>query len=260
MSSTLDFDDRAARQMEAIYATPDVVATRGAAFRALDPRRGERVIDIGCGPGYLLRDVATALDGEGEAIGVDISEPMLAMARRRCAEFANVRIERSETARLPVDGGADRACALQVYAYIKDLDAALMELRRVLRPGGRAVILDTDFAGIVWESRERERMRKVLSAYDAHVAWPDLPRILPRRLAAAGLRMERCEVVPILTTRYHPNTYIHGLARFIRRFVVEQAGLAPDVADAWLAEFDNLEADGAFFFAVNRFLFSVSRA
>jgi arsenite methyltransferase len=261
MSSTLDFDDKAARQIDAIYATPDVAATRVTAFRAVNPRLGERALDIGCGPGYLLRDLAAAVGNYGEAVGIDISEPMLDIARRRCADLGNVRLENTEATRLPLaDGGADFVCAVQVYAYVKELDGALAELRRVLRPGGRAVVLDTDFSGVVWESRDRTRMRTILTAYDAHVAWPDLPRILPRRLRAAGLRMERCEVVPILTVNYHPNAYIHGLARFIRRFVVDNGSIPPEEADAWLAEFDSLEADGAFMFAINRFLFLVSRA
>jgi arsenite methyltransferase len=139
------------------------------------------------------------------------------------------------------------------------LDEALIEVRRVLKPGGRIVILDTDFAGVVWESQDRKRMQKILAAYDRHVAWPDLPRILPRRLVAAGFRLDGCEVVPLLTLNYHPNTYVHGIARFIHRFVTEQAGIAKQEADDWLAEFDSLERDRAFLFAMNRFLFVATR-
>lgn len=260
MSSTLDFDEQAAREIDAIYSTPDVAATRIAVFRAVNPRLGERALDLGCGPGYLLRDLAASVGDRGQAIGVDISEPMLELAKRRCAGLANVRLETAEATKLPLeDRTADFACVLQVYAYVRELDEALVELRRVLWPGGRAVILDTDFSGLVWESGNRERMRKMLAAYDSHVAWPDLPRILPRRLRSAGLTMERCEVVPILTVNYHANTYVHGIARFIHRFVTGQAGIAKEEADAWLAEFDRLEADGAFLFAMNRFLFTVKR-
>ncbi len=260
MSSTLDFDDSAARHVEAIYATPDVVATRVAVYRAAAPQLGGRALDIGCGPGYLLRDLAASVGPDGEAVGVDISAPMLGLAERRCDGLTNVTLEAAEATQLPVDdGGVDLACALQVLAYVSALDLALQELRRALRPGGRAVILDTDFSGVVWESRERDRMRRVLDAYDAHVAWPDLPRVLPARLRAAGLTMESCTAVPIVTTNYHANTFVHGISRFIRRFVVDQGSIAPDEADAWLAEFDDLEAEGAFLFAMNRFLFTVTR-
>ena len=260
MSTALAFDDARAGQVEAMYATPDVAATRIAVFRAADPRRGEAAIDLGCGPGYLLRDLALAVGERGSAHGIDISAPMLHLAGRRCAGLEHVSLHAADASNLPfADASIDLVCALQVLAYIPEVDRALAELRRVLRPGGRLVILDTDFAGVVWESRDRRRMRAVLDAYEGHVAWPDLPRLLPARLQAAGFRLGPCEAVPFVTTRYHANTYVFGIARFIHRFVTEQGRVAPAVADAWLAEFDALEAERAFFFALNRFLFVASR-
>lgn len=259
MSTTLDFDATAAAQVEAIYSTPDVAATRIAAFRAGNPKLGEHALDIGCGPGYMLRDLALAVGTRGSAVGIDISDSMLAMSRQRCADLENVRLEKAKAGKLPFENEAlDLVCALQVYAYVKELDEALAELKRVLKPGGRVVILDTDFSGVVWESRNRERMCKMLAAYDKHVAWPDLPRILPRRLGAAGFKLERCETVPMVTVNYHPNTYIFGLARFIHRFITEQAGISKQDADLWLAELDELQKDNAFLFAMNRFLFVAS--
>ncbi len=259
MASTLDFDDKAARHIDAIYSTPDIAATRVAVFRALNPSCGETALDLGCGPGYMLRDLAASVGATGQAIGVDISDPMLALAKHRCEGLPQVRLERADALTLPVpDASVDLACVMQVYAYVTELDAALAELRRVLKPGGRAIILDTDFAGVVWESRDRARMRRVMQAYDAHVAWPDLPRILPARLRKAGLTMARVEAVPVVTTHYHAHSYVHGIARFIHAFVVNH-GITKDEADAWLAEFDALEAEGAFLFSVNRFMFTVGR-
>ena len=100
----------------------------------------------------------------------------------------------------------DLATALQVYAYVAELDQALAELARVVRPGGRVVILDTLFRGGLAEAATASTMRKGVAAYDRHVAWPDLPRIFPRRLDSAGFRLERCEIAPMLTANYHANT------------------------------------------------------
>jgi arsenite methyltransferase len=256
MSTTLDFDATAAAQVDAIYSTPDVAATRIAVFRAASPKLGESVLDIGCGPGYLLRELAIAVGEEGRVLGIDISEPMLTMTQQRCAGLAHVTTRKADAGKLPgADGTFDLACALQIYAYVQKLDDALAELRRTLRRGGRVVILDTDFDGVVWQSTNRDRMQKILAAYKKHVAWPDLPRILPGRLGAAGFQLERCEVVPMLSLSYHPNTYVHGISRFIHRFVTEHAGIAVDEADAWMAEFDDLERTSAFLFSMNRFLF-----
>jgi ubiquinone/menaquinone biosynthesis C-methylase UbiE len=240
-------------------ATPENAATRVAVFRALQPRPGESGLDVGCGPGYLTREFAVAVGAAGRVAGVDLSAPMLGLAAKRCAGLAQVALEEGDAGHLPVaDGSVDFASALQVYCYVRDLDEALADLRRSLKPGGRAAILDTDFSGLVWESGDRARMRRVLRAYDDHCAWPDLPRILPARLKKAGLEILRSEAVPILSLSYHPNTYVYGLARFIHQFVTK-SGYDGREADAWLAEFDALETEGTFFFAVNRFLFTVTR-
>jgi len=260
MPTKLYFDAIAAAQVQAVYATPDVAQTRAAAFRAANPRIGQSALDLGCGPGFLLRDLALAVGSAGSVIGVDTSEPMLEMAAQRCTGLSNIRLEKAEVERLPFgDAAFDLACALQVYAYVEKLDEALVELARVVKPGGRVVILDTDFSGVVWESANRPRMQKILAAYEGHVAWPDLPRILQRRLRAAGFRLERCEIVPMLTVNYHPNTYVFGLARFIHRFVTEHGGIQAEEADAWLAELDDLERQKAFLFAVSRFVFTAIR-
>ena len=58
---------------------------------------------------------------------------------------------------------------------------------------------------------------------------------------------------------YHPNTYVYGLARFIEQFATKSAGFPAEEAAAWLQEFDALEADGAFFFGANRFMFVAER-
>ena len=154
MSTTLNFDAAAAAETEAIYATPDIAATRIAVFRAANPRPGERVLDVGCGPGYLLRELGMAVGEKGRAVGIDLSDPMLAMAQQRCAAVVKVLTEKTDALKIPgADSTFDLACVLQVYAYVRELDDALVELYRALRPGGRAVILDTDFSGVVWESK-----------------------------------------------------------------------------------------------------------
>jgi arsenite methyltransferase len=254
--TTLDFDEGLARQVEAVYATPDVAATRISVFRAMAVRAGQHVLDVGCGPGYLARDLALAVGERGRVTGVDVSEPMLALAAGRGAGLDQLHLQPGDAEHLPVaDHSVDAACAVQVLCYVRELGAALAELRRALVPGGRLVVLDSDFGGLVWQAGDRQRMDAVMDAYDAHVAWPDLPRVLPGHLRDAGFEDVACEVVPIVTLHSHPHTFIHGLARFIHTFVTTRGAIPVDVADAWLADLDALESRGGSFFALNRFLF-----
>ncbi len=257
----MEFDAEASRLIEAAYATPDIAATRGAVFRALNLRSGDNVADIGCGPGYLLADLAPAVGETGRALGVDVSEAMVATARQRCSAWRNVEVSVGDVTALDIaDGTLDAVSMMQVMAYVPDLDAALGELRRVLRPGGRLVVLDTDYDGLVWQSRDRERMRRVRNAYDAHAPWPDVVRLLPEKLARSGFELERLELAPIVTTNYHPNTFVYGFARFLARFVVQSGGMDGAQVQAWLDEFDQLEHDRAFLFSLPRFVFSARRS
>lgn len=63
-----------------------------------------------------------AVGPKGEVIGVDISDPMLGLAGRRCADLDQVRLVNADVCQLPVDDEIlDVACALQVYCYVKEL-------------------------------------------------------------------------------------------------------------------------------------------
>jgi ubiquinone/menaquinone biosynthesis C-methylase UbiE len=260
MASILQYDEARARALEATYATPDIAATRIAVFRAAAVGLGDHALDVGCGPGYLTRDLGVAVGPTGAATGVDVSAPMLALAARRCEGLPQVRLVSGDALHLPVDDASiDVACVVQVYCYVADLDAALADLHRAVRSGGRVVVLDSDFSGVVWQATDRARLRRILDAYDAHAVWSDLPRVLPGHLRRAGFDQIRCEAVPILTLRYHPGTYIYGLARSIREFVVGRGLVTAEDADAWLADLDGLEARGEFFFSLNRFMFVARR-
>ena len=78
----LRFDEEATKRLLALYVTPDMVSQRGEFLRALDPKSGERVLDVGSGPGFLAGAIAAAVESRGAVHGVDVSEPLLAVARR----------------------------------------------------------------------------------------------------------------------------------------------------------------------------------
>ena len=158
MSTAFDFyQDRAAR-LEAVYLTPDVVEQRCRTLRALNPRPAERVLDIGSGPGLLAHDIAASVGAEGAVVGVDLSEAMLEMSRSRCQALPWARFEHGDATALRFDAQSfDAAVCTQVYEYVEDVPSALAQLYRVLRPGGRVVIIDSP---VYRRSEHGERMRE----------------------------------------------------------------------------------------------------
>jgi SAM-dependent methyltransferase len=98
-----------------------------------------RVLDIGCGNGSLLQRLAPRLEC---ALGIDASTAMVERARRRLAGLPHVRIERVEGPSIPADDGSfDVAISMLSFRYL-DWDPLMVELRRVLRPRGRLLVID----------------------------------------------------------------------------------------------------------------------
>ena len=131
----LQFDAEASRRVEATYTTPDVVEQRQAAL-GLGP--GERVIDIGTGPGLLAAEIAAAVGPDGLVCGIDISDSMLVLARARTTRpnSAPMEFRQAGADRLPyAQASFDVAVATQVLEHVKDVPGALAEITRVLRPG-----------------------------------------------------------------------------------------------------------------------------
>jgi arsenite methyltransferase len=244
----LHFDEETARQVERVYLTPDVVEQRRLTRLALAVQAGESVLDIGSGPGLLAAELA---DEGADVLGVDPSESMLAMARRR--KIPHARFETGDALSLPVaDDSFDVAVSTQVLEYVEDVPGALREAQRTLRPGGRLLVLDTDWDSIVWHTTELDRMRRVLAAWDRHLADPYLPRRLPGLLREAGFGLTHTAVLPILNHPYDADSYSAGLIPVIAAFVGDT-----DAAE-WAEELSGLGED--YFFSINRYLFVATAA
>lgn len=261
--SQLQFDERAARAVEAMYLTPDVVAQRARVLELLAPQPGERILDIGTGPGLLAFDIARLVGDAGRLVGLDAAPAMITMAKTRLAALPQAEcIEGDATALGFADASFDAAVSTQVYEYVADMPKALAELHRVLRPGGRALILDTDWRSIVWHSSDPERMERVLACWDDHLADPHLPARLRPLLTRAGFATLRVEIVPMLSAGYQPVSYAAGIMKSIHGFVRANGarhGLSDDDVQAWHDDQLRLIERGAFFFSLNRYAFLALR-
>jgi SAM-dependent methyltransferase len=256
MATTLHYDADAAAQLVAIYLTPDMVAQRAAVLRALVPNAGERVLDVGSGPGLLAAAIAERVGAAGQVLGVDISAPLLAYARMHFAALPWLRFVQADAARLPcADASFDTIVCTQVLEYLPDVDAALAEFARVLRPGGQLLAIDTDWDSLVWASGDAARMARVLARWDEHAADPHLPRTLGPRLERAGFERVCVRVVPLLNAAFDPDTYSNRLIDLIASFAASRGADDAEIG-AWARE---LRARDDYFFSLNRYLFFATR-
>lgn len=134
-------------------------------IRRAEPQAGEHILDLACGTGIVTRQVAKLASNPGSLTGVDHSGEMLAVARSLAAEAGlNAVWIEAEAGELPFDENQfDLAFCQQALQFFPDRLAALSELRRVLKPGGRV-------ACCVQQGLEVNPMLKAqAAALDAHV-------------------------------------------------------------------------------------------
>ena len=253
--SNLEFDDSGTQRVERIYMGPDIVAQREDTLRRLALAPGEAVLDIGSGPGYLCESMAQQVGPAGRVRGIDISPQMIARSAAR-STHDNVSYVVADAIDLPADDGSfDVVVSTQVAEYVEDVDAFCVEAFRALRPGGRLLVIATDWDAIAWHTGDRDRMAKVMEAFEAHCADPRLPRTLLPRLKAAGFVDTSIDTFPLISTEFVPGTYAYGIAALIREYTVGRNGVTRDEADAWYAELEQLSASGDYYFASGRVIF-----
>jgi arsenite methyltransferase len=256
VSQGLPFDAETARGIEALYRSPDAIRRRSRALEWLAPRTGERILDVGCGPGFLATALGDAVGSTGAVRAIDTSAPMLELARRRCAGQPWVELRAGDAAKPDFpDASFDACLSVQVHEYVRDVGPSLRALQGVTRPGGRVLIVATDWDSIVWAAGDDVRMARVLSAFEEHLAHLDLPRRLAPLLREAGFALRRCEAFVQHNLALDPNTYVYGLMELIRRFVPGRRGVTREEADAWAADLLDLEKRGASFFSLNQSFF-----
>ena len=256
----LEFDESLANSLEVLYNRRDLVRRRRLVREAVAAQPEERVLDLGCGPGFYIAELLDQVGVDGAITGVDASGPMLAVAAKRVQGHDNVELHESDATNLPVpDGAFDAVVSVQVLEYVPDVSAVLAEIHRVLRPGGRVVIWDVDWATVSWHTADPARMRRMLDAWDRHLAHPSLPRTLTPRLHDAGFVDVTADGHAFVTNALDPETYGGSLMGTIAQYAVDQAGADAADADAWKAEQKQLAARGAFYFACTQVCFGAQR-
>jgi SAM-dependent methyltransferase len=111
-----------------------------AALKAAAPQPGERVIDVGCGCGETSIEIARLVGPAGSVLGIDVSQPMLAVARSH-GQSANLSFQEADASGSPLPAGVDLLFSRFGVMFFSEPSAAFSHLRMSLRGGGRCVFV-----------------------------------------------------------------------------------------------------------------------
>jgi SAM-dependent methyltransferase len=111
-----------------------------AALKAAAPQPGERVIDVGCGCGETSIEIARLVGPAGSVLGIDVSQPMLAVARSH-GQSANLSFQEADASGSPLPAGVDLLFSRFGVMFFSEPSAAFSHLRKSLRAGGRCVFV-----------------------------------------------------------------------------------------------------------------------
>lgn len=260
MSTDFQYDEDFSRKQEQLAKTPDMVAQRQAMHSALSLQPGERVLDVGSGNGIMVREMAETVGPGGKATGVDASEAMVDMARKLCSTFPGIEFKQANAEKLPFsDHAFDVITSAQCLCFVPGVDAALAEMHRVLRPGGRVVILDSDWGSLVWNCSNQALMDKMMSWFTGAYVDSHLPRTLSKRLTQVGFKITGRDSFAVVNWTDDPDTYAGLQIGFIEPMSEASDAISREELQEWLADLQEKSDSGEYFFSLNRYVFTAAK-
>lgn len=251
----LEFNAEVTRILNNAYQGADLTRRRQASFDALKPSPDDTIIDIGCGNGMLTAELARAVGPTGKIFGVDPSEDMLKAGKDRCKDYGHVEFAAGLADNLPIaDGTADKAVSVQVFEYIENVDIALEDAMRCLKPSGRLVISDLHFGSFIWHTDDPARMSRMVASWDQHFASGTLPERLPGILKAKGHQVEAVSPVTLTDHELKPDGIAITMMHLMKQYAIANAHVEEAEAQAWFEEQRALAEEGRFFFSITQFV------
>ena len=259
----LAYDAKAVARLEKAYSTPQIVEQRRRLGEIISAQSGESGLDVGCGVAYLACELAKEVAPKGRITAIDRSSEAVEASKVRIAKeeldgLVDVRV--GDAAELPFrDETFDFVVAAQVYCYVPDVAKAIREAARVLRKGGRLVILDSDWDMWIWASGDPALARRIITARGAaQFAHAYLPREVHGLVRAAGMTLSDAQSFAIIEPHYDPDSFSVSIIPSTRDAALKQ-GISAEEVTRWEKDLRSRTGEGQWFFCLNRFVFTATK-
>jgi arsenite methyltransferase len=257
------YDAKELAELDRRYATAQIIAQRKRVREVIGARSGEMGLDIGCGPGFLACELADEVAPAGRIVAIDASSHSVDATVARVAKnglAGIVKVQAGDAVSLDFpDNTFDFVVVTQVYCYVSDVGRAVREAARVLRKGGRLVVLDTDWDFCAWASSDAALTRRIVAARGARqFVHAHLPRELHRFFLGAELTLAGVQVFSMIETRYDADSFGAESIPTTCEAALAHGVPAADVS-AWEQDLRARHGEGEWFFCLNRFIFTATK-
>jgi ubiquinone/menaquinone biosynthesis C-methylase UbiE len=217
---------------------------RAALIKRLNLVAGNKVLDVGCGIGGATIPIADVVGPAGLVAGIDISSAMVEVANQRAAKRPVLEFRVADASSIPyADRFFDAARSERLFLYLPDRLAVIREMKRVVKPGGRVCLVDTDIDSTAIYSSKPALARKMTSIVAASMPNPNSGRDLPALAKQAGLQNIQVETFAITSPH---EFFLRAMAGSLLK-AAEQGVIPSSEVEEFTAEQAALHATGDFF-------------
>jgi ubiquinone/menaquinone biosynthesis C-methylase UbiE len=237
--------------------SPDTQEINDKLCEVIAAKYGEILLEVGCGSGVLCRQLAPRVKPGGSMIGVDISPEMTAEARKYALSEGisdGIAFETSAAEALPYsDDCFDGAFAARLLLHVSKPDEVICEMARVVKPGGRILVMDWDFDTVTVDHPDRDQTRRLLHWRGDHHGgnnWSG--RQLWRHMQTAGFH--DLFVYPWVSVAHREED---GLTQSLWRaaqVACDGGVISPAEQEAWVKELKMRIQAGSFFASIVYFI------
>lgn len=233
--------------LDTVSRNAGIKAMKRRTFELLDARAGQKILEIGCGTGDDARQIVEMISPGGSVVAIDKSEALVSEARKRSRrKNDSIDFVVGDASELDLESATFDACRIErTLIHIPEPPAAVREMLRVLRSGGKLVAYEPDLEAYVIDSSYRELSRRLLKFWYGQLQCGWISRHLRALFKDSGLADIKVE----------PRAMIYdfdlvGPSLFDTMQCAAEAGVATvDEVAAWFADLVQARDNGTFFCA-----------
>lgn len=253
-------DAQSSQYIGELWLAPDRRERWTRLMELFDPRPGEALLDVGFGNGAALRFLAERVGPTGSIGGIDNEPGTVERLQQfvRGNSIDNVDSRFGDAQNLPFpDSTFDGVLCVDVLEAVPEPATALAEIRRVLKPGGRALVAHIDIDSQAYTSSYPDLCREAVRAYAAstfdtyETSDGQMGRKLWGLFSNAGFERPRLEVLPLVNTEYREPLVGWVLSQFRATFISKVSTLTDEDLDRWRADLAQLSEQGRYLYCLN---------